>query len=308
MAGRCRWPLAPRCRYSASARYADGSVRDVTTAATWQSAAPQLLSVDAQGRVTGRVRGEARVTAFHQGAKIAGVTVLILEDGTYKLSGRVVEGAARAGVLDATVEVVSGTGSGLRTRATFDGSYALYGVQGSIRLQVTKLGYADNTHDVTAIAAVQHDVEMVPVPANVDISGQWRLTLSAPVGCRQMLPAEARERTFTVSITQTGTRFRGIASGPALQYSEPLDGRVFDDLVVLPIFYYPGDVLEPPYYGLINYFGDTKFLGIFGEFEGRLVDPAVVGTLTGGFHYYPNRMVVGQYQGCDGDVVVDWRR
>jgi tartrate-resistant acid phosphatase type 5 len=51
----------------ATAHFTDGSTADVTALSTWQSLAPQTVSVDAAGKVTGQSKGSATVRATYQG-------------------------------------------------------------------------------------------------------------------------------------------------------------------------------------------------------------------------------------------------
>ena len=89
-------------------------------------------------------RGEALVGA-HAGA-VGRLTVLVLEPGTFKLSGPLSETGVGA-LSGATVEVLSGIGQGLRTTSHSNG-YALYGVAGPVRVRASAEGFTPQVLDL----------------------------------------------------------------------------------------------------------------------------------------------------------------
>ena len=68
------------------------------------------------------------------------MNVLVLEPGTFKLGGGVSDssGGMISGV---TVEVLSGTGKGLKATTGHEGQYGLYGVAGPLQLRTSGDGF-----------------------------------------------------------------------------------------------------------------------------------------------------------------------
>src|SRR5499427_2224207 len=60
-------PTDATIQLTATARFADGSARDVTTAATWTSANPAVATVSATGLVTALGAGQVEFRASYQG-------------------------------------------------------------------------------------------------------------------------------------------------------------------------------------------------------------------------------------------------
>ena len=266
---------------TATAKYTDGSTRDVTSEAAWRSVTPDVLRVTAGGSVQAIARGETVIGADFQqvrGTKL----MLVLEPGTYKLYGRITE--ERESLEGATVEVVSGTGMGLRTTTDARGQYALYGVAGSIRFRVSAHGFEDRTQDVTVSNHQVQNVELTPIAASVDLSGSWRLTISAPDECRSKLPEDVRQREFSVSIGQDGTHIAFWASSPtsASGYPNPMEGRIFADAFSVNLSFDAYYVA----YGLLDRPSPTDWVGIRGTMEGTSTVSSVKGAFNGGFDYY----------------------
>ena len=81
----------------------------------------------------------------------ASMPVLVLERGTFKLSGRIVETGDRP-LEGVSIDVVSGTGAGLRATANSLGEYALYGVAGPTQLRVSGNGFTPQVRDLVVTA------------------------------------------------------------------------------------------------------------------------------------------------------------
>src|SRR5262245_47899931 len=124
--------------FTATATLGTGTTDDYTTKVTWRSTNTAVLTVDAQGRATGRTGGEAQVIA-QISSQSARANVTVIPPDTFRLTGTVTDSGVP--VSQATVAVTSGTGSGLSTLTDFNGQYRLYGVAGAIDVTVTKSGY-----------------------------------------------------------------------------------------------------------------------------------------------------------------------
>ena len=122
------------------ADYSDGRSVDVTATATWTSSNSSVVRFDAPGRATAPARGESLVSATFSSVVSSQLSVMVLETGTYRLTGTVTSAAGvRQGGM--TIMVVPGTGAGLQTLTDLNGRYALYGVSGTIQLRVVSDGF-----------------------------------------------------------------------------------------------------------------------------------------------------------------------
>lgn len=178
------------------ARTFNGASRDVTAEASWSSADTSIVTVAADGRATGGLRGETMVRATYSGVT-GGRNVLVLPPGTFKLFGRVFD--ANVAVSNARVEVTSGSATGLWTISR-TGSYALYGVAGPTEVTVTKEGYRPHLERLEVSRHLALDVPLAPVAPPWDPSGTYTMTITAAPECRDALPEEARARTYPASI------------------------------------------------------------------------------------------------------------
>jgi hypothetical protein len=204
-------------RYVATAHYGDGSTRDVTADATWRAmTAP--VSFTSAGVAAASFSGEGNLEVTFQVFK-AQVHVLVLEPGTFKLSGTIRQrgGGTMPG---AKLVVLSGVGQGKQSH----GEYRIYGVAGPIRVEVSALGYFTSVHDIDVTGHVVHDFELVHLETPVDVGGNWTLTLGPPPsGCTDGLPAVAETRSYNVAVNQQGTRLGLQLRGPTLQVAD--DGQ-----------------------------------------------------------------------------------
>ena len=76
------------------------------------------------------------------------------------------------------------------------------GVAGPTRLRLSKTGFADQMIDATVTDHTRQDFELKLHFDSLDISGTWRLTVSASPACSSTLPEAIRQREFTVGIAQ----------------------------------------------------------------------------------------------------------
>ena len=97
---RCR--PAGRFKLSATALLSDGTTREITNEASWETDKGALLLISKTGLVTaGADRGEAQVLAKYTGhpaawlnAEVGSRTLLVLPAGTFRLTGVVKDGGA----------------------------------------------------------------------------------------------------------------------------------------------------------------------------------------------------------------------
>lgn len=279
---------------SASYRFvatrADGTTTDVTAQSTWTVSNTSVLTVQTPGSVRGGVRGETALFARNNSLQPAQfqswhVYVLVLEDGTFRVTGRVEESGA--GLSGAQVEVVSGTGTGLRTTTTGGGSYALYGLAGDVRIDATLEGFERASRTITVRDNTSADITMRPTITPTDLNGTWTMTLTASGGCVPPFPDDARVRSYTTAISQTGTAVNVDVMAPGLS-TYRMNGNVVDRRLTLylPIgdFYYAFYGIR--YYSLVEQLTSARFLAIGGTARGERTGNSVAGTVSGEFAIY----------------------
>jgi hypothetical protein len=143
---------------TATARFVDGSSRDVTSSATWTSSDPTLATVSSTGLVTAVGGGPVDVRATYQGVTGA----LTLQVGRpiqrFGVSGVVREvGGASGGLGGVRLEIVRGPGAGTIATSDAAGSFRLAGVMGMVDITASKPGYIDwRLQNLT----VDHDMQM----------------------------------------------------------------------------------------------------------------------------------------------------
>ena len=181
-------PPGESAQLTANAVKADGSVENVSSRAVW-TASP-ILQISASGLATAGSRGEAFISVQYQG-RAASARIFVLPRGTFRLSGTIKEDTL--GVPGVSVTVISGVGEGLTTTSDVGGNYALYGVSGTVRIQIKREAYLEGIHEVSATAHRTADFNIVPERPRADYRGNYRLTITAAPSCRS-LPESARVR------------------------------------------------------------------------------------------------------------------
>ena len=195
-------PPGESVQLTANGVKSNGSVENLTSRALWTTPSSSVLQLSSSGLATGKSRGEAFVTVRH-GGLAAGARILVLPHGTFRLSGTIREGADA--VPGASVSVISGVGEGLTATTDLGGNYALYGISGTVRIQIRREGYLESIHQVSAVAHRTLDFEMVPERPRSDYRGTYRLTITAAPRCTS-LPESAKKRQYTADVAQDGAR------------------------------------------------------------------------------------------------------
>jgi len=301
--------LAPGAtgQFTAIAERSDGTSEDVTKSATWNiwwtgpdrnHSGPNALSLIAPGMVQGLAPGEAYVNVqlpsqSHTPATSPTLSVLVLEPGTFRISGTV----TAAGVPElAVIEVVAGVGAGLRTTTGEPaGQFALYGAAGPVELRVSASGFAQQTRRLAVTGDTTSNFELGLLEAPTDVSGSWAAVLSAAPACRANTPGAAWEREFNLDINQQGTRLSitrvsqsfwescTVAHGTATE-----QGRIFGRALSFVIV---GDTYgnDYSYPCLFDRLSPTQWLGLSGLVEGTVTGSIVHGTMNtaqGAFDLY----------------------
>jgi hypothetical protein len=208
IAGPASVPPGEAVQFSATARLSDGSSRDVTTEARWNSSKPAVVSVSPGGRVTGHETGEAMVSAS-VGSAAGTREVIVVPRSTFRIVGLVTEAdAASAPVVAARVAVTAGLGAGLFATTGEDGRYRLYGVAGDVELRITKDGYQPHGQRYQVADHLMLNAQLNLLAPRPDVAGTFTLTIAAAEECRATMPEEVRLRNYTAVLTQNGSQLR----------------------------------------------------------------------------------------------------
>jgi hypothetical protein len=161
-------PLAMTFQLIATARFSDGTTRDVTSAAQWASSNPALATVAPTGMVTVAGSGEVELRATYQTVTDSlRLAVVLAPQPTVKLSGVVREVKPNehpmAGV---RVDITAGLDAGKFVISDRSGNYQFTGLtQGKITITATMTGYEPwQASNLTLTADRPEDVWLVPIP------------------------------------------------------------------------------------------------------------------------------------------------
>jgi hypothetical protein len=286
-------PPGAAAQFRFTLRYNDGSTEDASAKAAWRSGSPQVADVQPGGMVKALSRGRANLTAnFLVGSS---TTVFVLEDGTYALTGHVLEAALPVDA--AQVTVTRGIGQGLNSVTDGTGRYDLYGVAGDVELTVSKAGYQSATQPFSARAnGAGPDFALQPGSSPTDVSGDWRMTIVPSTACA-MLPDDMGPRGYAANIAQSGPRVSIRITGPVMK-PPVVSGRVLGQHLTFTLssvadYYYHGN----PTYDLVELLDPTRFLGVDGTFDGDTSGAQLRGTLNGrlavyaGTNYFASHLV-----------------
>ena len=209
----------------------------------------------------------------------------VLEPGTFKLSGSLSEDGVGA-LHGATVEVLSGTGTGLRATSDSKG-YALYGVAGPVRLRASAEGFTPQVLDVVVTGDTTQALDLTPAEAVTDVSGFWTMTVSPSPGCRPGLPDIARRRTYQVELIQNATRLQVKVSNPTLRRNNQDHhfGTVLGSSVRL-IIVGDTDNGEWTYPDLYDQLSPTEAFGFSGSVQGTVNGSEIRATMDGDLVYF----------------------
>ncbi len=198
-------------QFTLTAHYSDGSSQNRSAEASWRTSNTTVIAISAGGTAVGRERGEAALTASFGGRSATRSGVMVLPDGTFRVRGSVRD--AGVSVDGAQVAVTEGPSDRLSV-TTVNGSYTMYGVAaGDVELTVTKQGYQpiEQRFQVTDHQTRNFDL-VLSGPRDI-IQGTYTLRASAGSECRQNLPGDLQERTYSAAISQNGPQLTVTLSG-----------------------------------------------------------------------------------------------
>jgi Carboxypeptidase regulatory-like domain/Bacterial Ig-like domain (group 2) len=294
-------PPGESVQFRAMASMSDGSTRDVSQEVQWFSSSRTVLSVSSTGLATGANRGESVIT-IRRNPLGAGKTVMVLPNGTYRLTGFVTEAGAPANpVAGARVEVPSGVAAGLGMTTDFDGRYRLYGVPGEAQIRVSRDGYISQDESFQLTDHTTRNFQLPLARARPDISGTYTLKMSVAGGCTgaRPLPDDLRERTYTAALSQNGQEViaRLIGGGDfavnSIGKGNSFRGRVDPAGVTFSIL--SGDLYYYPYYGpsfypdVVERLPGETYLSVGGTVTSTFTSWGLSGTLNGFFVTYDSR-------------------
>ncbi len=138
-------------------------------------------------------------------------------------------------------------------------------------------------------------VARVPIQPSTDVSGTYRLTITADSACSDQLPEELRTRRYGARVTQLGPEVTVRLEGAALVTSNEwgghfvgrMDGAGPNVAFTLAVdFYYAsyylnGAFLYPP--DVFERLGGSRYFGVSGRAVTRVSASALSGTLNGSF-------------------------
>ena len=209
-------PPGTNAQYTAVGLISDGTTRDMTSTVTWRSSDDAVLAISPSGSATGGKPGEA-VIAVENNGKRAGLGVLVLAPGTFRLTGLASDGGVPVSGL--TVDLLDGSRAIMSTKTDGNGIYRLYGVAGDIEVRVSGMGYPEQVNRLTVTGEARSDFVLT---SRSDQSGSYQLRITAsasrPSSGSWALPAEARVRTYDGTITQNGPHLSVALSGAPLIY------------------------------------------------------------------------------------------
>jgi hypothetical protein len=190
----------------------DGTTVELTAQARWQSSRADIISVDSSGRAMAHSAGESSITAT-SGTRTSTREVIVVPQGTYRLSILVIEAGTTTPGSDVRLEVIDGIGRGLVAAAPVSGRHSLYGVAGHATIRISGSKYLERLERVLVDDHALISVEMSPAEPQRDVSGDYTLTIAADPACRAVLPGELAVRSYTAHVTQAGPEVRVALGG-----------------------------------------------------------------------------------------------
>jgi len=199
----------------------DGRGRVLTSDVIWESSDSRFVSVSASGLITaGADPGEAEITARYTGSLPPGQTaiasgkktVAVLPAGTFIVSGSVRNDGGP--LSDVDIEVTAGVAAG--THVTANPSFRLYGVAGDTEIRAGKVGFETQVRRILVNGNQTVNFDLIWSDSLPMVAGTYTLSIVAGADCRANLPANARARTYTAVISQTGALLQVVLSGPGM--------------------------------------------------------------------------------------------
>ncbi|HEX5215001.1 MAG TPA: hypothetical protein VFV98_06030 [Vicinamibacterales bacterium] len=190
-------------QFTLTAFYADGTSADVTGNASWCCDQP-TLQLQAAGRFVGRASGDAFVNARYTNNMSRSRQVVVVPEGTFRVTGRVFEPGTTSPISLAHISVNDGAGGSLSTDADFSGSFALYGVPRSADFVISHAGYETQSRHMEFSDHAAITLELPLAGPRLDFAGTFTATFDWRACSSRVLPEYSR-RVYTAVVTQAGS-------------------------------------------------------------------------------------------------------
>jgi hypothetical protein len=228
------------------------------------------------------------------------VEVIVVPNGTVRLTGAVSTSNPIQPVAGATVEIVGGPSAGLTTVTDWEGRYKLYGVAGAGSLRVSKDGYEPQLREVSGSVHATVNITLPLLAAVPNVSGTYSLTITADAGCEYPMPEPFTIRTYTAAITQTGRSLTVALSGVPFFIDEgrgngfPGQADPRQLTFQLDDNDHFGDGSNPD---VVEQISATRVLFLFGQITTDITPTRLTGTLDGSLVFADRAPVSGFFWG-----------
>jgi hypothetical protein len=197
--------LAPGAtsEFTLIASFSDGTRTDVTSTAQWRINSAQFASSLGQGRYRAVANGEATVHVRYSDRDVSR-EIVIVPDGTFRVTGRIFEDDGVTPVSLAHVRVRDREESGLSTNADVNGFYRLYGVRPEVDFVVTRAGFAETERKHLTIDT--HTILNISLPLagpRLTVDGNYTVTFDWS-NCSNGFRDDLRRRVYGAVLKQSG--------------------------------------------------------------------------------------------------------
>jgi len=289
-------PPGQSAQFTADVRLSNGTVKPSVsgTSVRWRTSNASAMQVSASGLATaGQDFGDAVLTAeVLPNATIRSTKeVVILPDGTYRVTGAVRDADLFVGIAGARVEV-----SGTPVAATADatGNYRLYGVPPSAVFRVLADGYQTLTQSVQLTAHTSRSFTLQP-SSRLSLNGPFLVSVDVVGTCSgtPALPEELRHRTYEANVTTSGASVNVQLTEPRFKIQSGYGNRFFGRAGASSIAFTIGAGYYSFYYGyfpdLIEQLSNNTYLMVYGTASTTPAGGGMSGTMNGGFTLYDSR-------------------
>ena len=197
-------------QFKAMGRYSDGSLRDVTTQASWRVGNPAVLSFSTPGLATGHESGETGVGATLGSSFGSQGGVIVVPPGTFRLSGNIRDDKAQVTGAQVTVSMASGQA---HATTVGNGFFQIYGVAGDTEIRIVRPGYEEFKQRWLISSHQWLTFDMVLARPRDQIAGTYTLRIRAADECRASLPDGVLDRTYTAVLQQDGSQVLATLTG-----------------------------------------------------------------------------------------------
>jgi hypothetical protein len=196
-------------QFNVTVHLSDGTTKDATTAAAWDTSNHILMYMSPGGVAHGFVgTGDVTLSADVPHGPRVSREVVVVPDGTFRLVGKVTDGEfPSAGVAGAQVQAL---GPGATTTDAL-GNYKLYGMRADSEVHVTREGYQPLVQTVHLTGHATQNFQLMPIGGTrLNVAGSYTLTIDAAPGCSgpDSLPDSLQHRSYQATVTQNAVNLR----------------------------------------------------------------------------------------------------